>query len=254
MTVYLDGVLLLNFLVDALLLLAAGRLCGCPVKVTRAIAGGALGGVYAAVCLLPGFGFLGNLLWRTISLAAMASIAYGWSLSAMRRSLVFVFLCFALGGVVTGLDRGGILGILSAAAILCFLCFVGFRGRVGSATCIPVELCYDKKCLRITALQDTGNTLRDPVTGQQVLVIGADTAQKLTGLTRAQLQNPVESLGVIPGLRLIPYHSVCGNGFLLALRLEGVKIGTWQGSTVVAFAPDGLSREGAYQALTGGVL
>lgn len=254
MTVYLDGVVLLNFLVDFLLLLAAGRLCGFPVKIGRAAAGGALGGVYAAFCLLPGFAFLGNFLWRTVSLMAMAVIAYGYSLSALRRGLVFVFLCLALGGAVIGIGKGGILGILSAAGVLCLMCCVGFRGRLGGTTYIPVELSYGEHHLKLTALQDTGNALRDPVTGQPVLVIGADAAQKLTGLTQEQLQTPVESVGAIPGLRLIPYHSVGACGFLLALRLQGVKIGSWQGCTLVAFAPDGLSREGAYQALTGGAL
>lgn len=254
MTVYLDGVVLLNFLVDFLLLLAAGRLCGFPVKITRAAGGGALGGVYAVFCLLPGFAFLGNFLWRTVSLMAMAVIAYGYSLSALRRGLVFVFLCLALGGAVIGIGKGGFLGIVCAAGVLCLLCGIGFRGRLGGATYIPVELRYGESHLKLTALQDTGNALRDPVTGQQVLVIGADAAQKLTGLTHEQLQTPVESVGAIPGLRLIPYHSVGACGFLLALRLQGVKIGSWQGSTLVAFAPDGLSREGAYQALTGGAL
>lgn len=254
MTVYLDGVILLNFLVDFLLLLAAGRLCGFPVKIGKAVAGGALGGVYAAFCLLPGFAFLGNLLWRTVSLLAMAVVAYGFSLSALRRGLIFVFLCLALGGAVMGIGKGGIFGIVSAAGVLCLLCCIGFRGRLGGTTYLPVELHYGKNCLKLTALQDTGNTLRDPVTGQQVLVIEADAAQKLTGLTLRQLQSPVESVSTIPGLRLIPYHSIGGCGFMLALRLQDVKIGSWQGSTLVAFAPEGLNREGAYQALTGGAL
>lgn len=254
MTVYLDGVMLLNFLVDFLLLLAAGRLCGIPVKIWRAVIAGALGGVYAAFCLLPGFAFLGNFLWRTVSLLAMAVITYGCSVSALRRGVVFVLLCLALGGAVMGMGKGGILGIICAAAVLFLLCCIGFRGRLGVNTYLPVELSYGAKSLRLTALQDTGNTLCDPVTGQQVLVIGADVARKLTGLTTEQLQSPVESVGVIPGLRLIPYHSVGGSGFLLAMRLQNVKIGSWQGSTLVAFAPEGLSREGAYQALTGGVL
>lgn len=254
MTVYLDGVMLLNFLVDFLLLLAAARLCGLPVKIGRAAAGGALGGVYAAFCLFPGFAFLGNFLWRTVSLWAMAVIAYGCSISALKRGLIFVFLCLALGGAVMGIGKGGIFGIVCAAGILCFLCTIGFGGRIRGCTYIPVELTYGDSCLKLTALQDTGNTLRDPVTGQQVLVIGADAAQELTGLTIDQLKSPVESVGAIPGLRLIPYHSVGGCGFMLALRLQGVKIGSWQGSTLVAFAPEGLSREGAYQALTGGAI
>lgn len=254
MTVYLDGVMLLNFLVDFLLLLAAGRLCGFPVKARRAAAGGLLGGLYAVFCLLPGFAFLGNVLWRTASLGAMAVIAYGYSFSALRRGLVFAFLCFALGGAVMGIGKGGMLGIGCAAGVLCLLCCIGFRDKLGGTTYVPVELNYGDNHLTLIALQDTGNTLRDPVTGQQVLVIGADAARRLTGLTQDQLQSPVESVGAIPGLRLIPYHSVGSCGFLLAMRLQGVKIGSWQGSTLVAFAPEGLSREGAYQALTGGTI
>ena len=253
MTVYLDGVMLVNFLVDFMLLLAAGRLCGFPVKIVRAAGGGAIGGIYAAICLLPGFAFLGNAFWRTVSLGAMAVAAYGLSVSALRRGLIFVFLCLSLGGAVMGLGAGGIFGIVCAAGILCLLCFVGFRGKVSGSTYLPVEVSYGEKHLKLMALQDTGNTLCDPVTGQQVLVIGADAAQHLTGLTPYQLRTPVESVGAIPGLRLIPYHSVGGCGFLLALRLQSVRIGSWQGSTLVAFAPEGLSKEGAYQALTGGV-
>ena len=252
MTVYVDGIFLLNFLVDFLLLLAASRLCGFPAKPIRVALGALLGGLYAACCLIPGFYFLGNTLWRTVSLGLMSAIAYGFSKSAMRQGLVFAFLSMALGGVVMGMGKGGFWGIVCGAVTVCLLCFVGFRGRIGGTSYVPVELHYGDKILRITALQDTGNTLRDPITGRAVLVVGADTALELLGLTRSQLQNPVGSLGVLPGLRLVPYHSIGASNFLLAMKLKNVKIGTWQGSTLVAFAPEGLSKEGAYQALTGG--
>ena len=254
MTVYIDGVFLLNFLVDFLLLLAATRICGYPAKVGRALLAALLGGVYAACCLLPGFYFLGNTLWRVVSLGGMAVIAYGFTKSALRRGTVFALLSLALGGAVMGMGKGGVVGILCAAAVLCLLCCFGFQGRIGGTTYVPVELTYGDKHLRITALQDTGNTLRDPVTGRDVLVVGADVASELTGLTPHQLQSPVESVGVLPGLRLIPYHSVGTRSFMLAMRFQNVKIGTWQGSSLVAFAPEGLSSEGAYQALTGGLV
>ena len=254
MAAYLGGVMLMNFLVDFLLLMAAGRLCNYPAKILRAVAGGVLGGLYAAFCLLPGFAFLGKFIWRMVSLGVMAAAAYGYSVSALRRGMVFALLSLAMGSAVMGIGYGGALGVVGTAGILCILCYFGFRGGLGRTTYIPVELSYGNKHLCLTALQDTGNTLRDPVTGQQVLVIGADAAQKLTGLTQTQLRSPVESLGAIPGLRLIPYHSIANGGFLLALRLKSVKIGSWKGSTLVAFAPEGLSGEGAYQALTGGAL
>jgi len=254
LTVYIDMVFLLNFLVDLLLLLAAARMCGYTVKLGRIAAGAAVGGLYGGFCLLPGFHFLGNILWRTVSLGIIAVIAYGLSKCALRRGLVFVFLSFALGGVVMGMGKGGVVGILCAAGVLCLLCCFGFRGRIGESTYIPVELFYGQKHLALTALQDTGNTLRDPITGRQVLVVGADVARELTGLSYEQLRTPVESVGALPGLRLIPYHSVGSNSFMLAMRIQKVKIGKWQGSSLVAFAPEGLNAEGAYQALTGGIV
>ena len=253
MTDYVDGVLLLNVLVDLLLLLAASRLCGLPVKPARVALGALLGGVYAACCLLPGFYFLGNTLWRTVSLGLMSVVAYGISKSALRRGLIFALLAMALGGAVMGMGNSGFWAVVCGAATVSALCYFGFRERIGGTSYVPVELRYGDKLLRITALQDTGNTLRDPITGRAVLVVGADTALELLGLTRSQLENPVDSLTALPGLRLVPYRSIGASSFLLAMKLKNVKIGTWQGSTLVAFAPDSLGAEGAYQALTGGV-
>ncbi len=255
MTEYLPGVFLLYFLVDFLLLLGAGRLWGDSPRWAKAAAAAALGGIYADACLLPGFYFLGNLLWRIVSLLIMSVIAYGFSVNALHRGLLFSILSFALGGAVLEIGKGGPAELLGTAGVLCILCGLGFRGkRIGTAY-IPVELNYGGKCLRLTALRDTGNGLVDPVTGRQVLVVGADVAQSLTGLTREQLHKPVESIGSLPGLRLIPYRSInCSSGFLLAMRFQNVKIGNWQGSSLVAFAPEWLHPEGAYQALTGGTV
>lgn len=255
MTVYIDGVILLNSLVDFLLLLAAGRLCGRPTSVKKALLAAAFGGLYAATCMLPGFFFLGNLLWRTVSLAFLSLVAFGVSRAALRSGLVFAFLSFALGGAVMGMGKGGILGIVCAAGVLLVLCRVGFRSPIGSTQYVPVEIINGERRLQLTALQDTGNMLRDPITGRHVLVIGADVATELTGLSAEQLANPVATMGTLPGLRLIPYRSVgTGSSFLLAMRFSNVKIGNWKGSTLVAFAPDRLTGNGTYQALTGGVI
>jgi len=250
MAAYLPGVFLLYFLVNFLLLLGAGRLCGEPARWPNAATAAALGGLYAGACLLPGFHFLGNLLWRIVSLLVMVMIAYGFTL---RRGIVFTILSFALGGAVTGIGRGGPAEILGTAGVLCLLCCFNLREKQGSRY-VPVELSYQGKNMQLIALRDTGNTLVDPISGRQVLVVGADVAQKLTGLTKEQLHKPVESMGSIPGLRLIPYRGVGSSGFLLGMRFQNVKIGSWQGSSLVAFAPEWLHPEGTYQALTGGTI
>ena len=254
MLVYLDVVVFLNFLVDFLLLLGTNRLCGHPTKPGRIALAAAVGGIYGGCCLLPGFAFLSNTLWRIVSLGCMALIAFGISVSALRRGIVFVLLSMALGGVALGLGGISFWKLALSALCVCLLCVIGFRGKIRQERLVPVELIHEGKKVRLTALQDTGNTLQDPITGKPVLVVGADVAELLIGLSQSQLQKPAESVGAIPGLRLIPYRAVGKeNGLLLALRISQVKVGRWQGSGLVAFAPEGLCSEGTYQALTGGM-
>jgi len=255
MTVYVDLVMALNFAVDMLLLLAANRLCGYPVSFKRVLLAALLGSVHSGFCVLRGFSFLGNFLWRSLVLVAMSMIAFGLRKSALRRAVIFALLQLALSGVAFGSGNSNVLCLPAVAAGLLLMCLFAFRGAAGAESYVPVELHYNGKRICLTALRDTGNTLRDPVTGRPVLVVGADTARMLTGLSEQQLRCPVESVGALPGLRLIPYRAV-GNdsGLLLALKLKNVKIGPWRGSSLVAFAPEGLGMQSEYQALTGGTV
>ena len=257
MEVYLDLVVLLNFLVDLLLLLGTNRLAGFPSDWQRAAGAAALGGVYSGACLLPGFRFLGNALWRTVCLCGMAVIAFGWNRSAVKRGGLFLLLTMALGGIAASFGRDDLPALLLAAGGMWLLCRVGFGDGPGNREYVPIELTWGPNRVRLTALRDTGNTLRDPISGEQVLIISGEAASKLTGLSLAQLRSPLETLTQrpLPGLRLIPYRSVGqSGGFLLAVRMGEVKIGSRTRSAVVAFAPEGLGREEAYQALTGGAI
>ena len=257
MAVYLDMVVLLNFLVDFMLLLGTNRLSGFPQSTGRCAAASVLGAVYSGVCVLPGFRFLGNLLWRTVSLCGMAAAAFGLNRSAVKRGGVFVLLSMALGGIALSIGRGDFPALVLSAAGVWLLSRVAFGGSVGGREYVPVTLTWGDHTASVIALRDSGNTLRDPITGEQVLVVAGEVAQRLTGLTRQQLCSPLETLTQrpIPGLRLIPYRAVgLSGGMLLALRLENVTIGSRRQSAVVAFAPEGLGRGEVYQALTGGTL
>ena len=88
-----------------------------------------------------------------------------------------------------------------------------------------------------------------------MLVIGADAAEKLTGLTRMQLEDPLDTVAKrsLPGLRLIPYRAVGQPaGLLLALRLKNVQVGDRRETAVVAFAPERIGIHEGFQALMGG--
>ena len=255
--VYVDLVVLLNFLVDYLLLLGTNRLAGYPSQWGRSALAALLGGLYGGWCILPGFSFLGNALWRTVSLVLMAGIAFGGNRSTVQRGAVFVLLSMSLGGIAMGMGQRGFWMAVLASLAVWLLCRVGFRSPIGQREYVPVELCWAGRKVRVIALRDTGNTLRDPISGEQVLVAGADVAQELLGLTGEQLCHPLELLasGQIPGMRLIPYCAVGQPGSLLpAVRFEQAKIGDTYRNALVAFAPEVLAKGAVYRMLTGGAV
>ena len=256
MRIYADVVMALNFLVDFLLLMGTDRLAGYPASPGRWAMAAALGGVYSGLCLMPGFFFLAGLPWRMVFLALMALTAFGWNQSTLRRGTVFILLSMALGGLALGFGGMDLWDLMLAAAGLWCLCRFCV-GTVGEQTYVSVTLRREGRELRVLALRDTGNTLRDPITGEQVLVAGADVARELLGLTPYQLAHPVETLarGAVPGLRLIPYRAVGQPaGMLLALRLGNVQVGKHRGAAVVAFAPEEVGRGEMYRMVTGGAV
>ena len=255
MAVYLDLVMILNFLVDFLLLLGTNRLSGFPLEPWRCSGGALVGAVYSGACLLPGFRFLGNLLWRCVSFGLMGFMAFGCDSGALKRSGVFLLLSMAMGGIALSVGRGDMLSLIFCGLVCLLLSMVSFGGQVGGREYVPLTISYEGREASLLALKDTGNTLKDPVTGEPVLIISPEAAGRLTGLTAQQLHDPLETLLLqpVPGLRLVPYHSVGNAGdFLLAKRFVDVKVGQKRQSALVAFASEGLGKGEIYQALTGG--
>jgi stage II sporulation protein GA (sporulation sigma-E factor processing peptidase) len=125
-----------------------------------------------------------------------------------------------------------------------------------------VELTLLGKTFRLTALHDTGNTLRDPLSGCPVMVTDWQVLASLIpelDLSEAAFSCPQDLVARLretkPELspRLIPYKTVgVGHGLLLALRPEEVKISGKQETLLIAFSPVAVSDGGGYQALLGG--
>lgn len=251
---YLDLVMLLNFLVDFFLLLGTNRLAGFPSDYKRVVSAALLGGIYSGGCMLRGFRFLGAYHWRAIILVLMAVIAFGWNRGTIKRCGIFLLLSMALGGAVELLGSGDGKGVFLSAVGIFLLCCLAFGGGSIGQEFFPVEIVNGGNRVNLIALRDTGNCLRDPVTGEQVLIIGDVQAQKLTGLTHGELCDPLQTIcrKRMPGLRLVPYRTVGRNqGVMLAMRFDQVKLNGKERPTIVAFAPEGLGA-GTYQALAGG--
>ena len=87
----------------------------------------------------------------------------------------------------------------------------------------------------LTALVDTGNLLRDPLTGLPVIVVSRQAARKLTSLPApGQL---------LPGMRLISVRTAAGSALMAIFRPQRVRVlsgQTWREvRAMVGLSPDG---------------
>lgn len=256
MEIRLDTVIFMNYLVDFLLIAGTNRICGHGHGLVRSALAAALGAAYAVSCMLPGFGFLGELHWHIIFSGLICLVAFGWKRGALRRSILLVLLRLAMGGIALGFGKGGFWAVVMAALSICLMCIFGMDGGSGKRY-LPVTITHGGNTVQLTALVDTGNTLRDPISGQPVLVADAGAAWKLLELTERQLMEPVETLATCgcPGLRLIPYSAVGQTrGLLLGLRVDQLLIDGRAEEMIVAFAPQSIGQGGKFQALAGGHL
>ena len=246
MRLYLIPVMGMCLGVDGLLLLAAKHLGGGDDRGGGILLGALVGALYAGWCAVHGQ--LGNnILLRMVVLGIVGLIAFGRH--RPRCVIMYAVLSFAVGGVAVGNAGMGLLGL---AAFLLLLCLGGPQKE----RTVPVTLRYADQTVNVDALYDSGNLLRDPITGERVLVAGEFVAGALLGLKKHQLADPVTTVreSPVPGLRLLPYRSVGGGGLMLAVRVMGAREGEAEKGILVAFAPSGLEKTGNYHALTGGVL
>ena len=266
--IYLDTLFLLNALVDYLLLLAAARLAGEPLRRVRFALGAGLGGLYAVVIFLPGLTFLAHPLCRLACGAGMLLAAYGGSRRLLRQGLLFVLLTCAFGGGVVAIGLMGGQGLslgrgvfysgldvktLLLSAAVCYgvitLVFQRLAQHSGGGELVPIRLTLGGRRVELTALVDTvlvaeGRALL-PLFPPESRPSDADLLDPAGGLARL-------GKGSVR-LRLVPYRSVgVERGLLLAVRADGLEVdGRARGPVLAALSPTPVSDGGGYRALIG---
>lgn len=280
MTVYLDILFGLNTIINYLLLRGAAAIGGCPAKRLRMLAGACVGGLYAAAAVLPEARWLNRLPLQLLCAAVMAVFAFGLRLTTVRQTLFFLALSFAFGGAVLlavqraepnilllngrtyyAVTTPALLLLAGAIYGLAAVVLSGFGMHTGGDL-ISVNMELAGQTVTVRALRDTGNTLRDPVSGQFVIVADRQVLAQLLReptLSEADLNDPAATLASLSAryphirFRLLPYRAVgTDNGLLLAVTCT-VSHGKKRPQKIpVAFSPTAVSGDGTFQALTGG--
>lgn len=282
MTVYLDELFALNMALNYLLLAGSARLGGGALRRRRLLAAAALGGVYAAAALVPELRFLRAGGMKAAAAALMLLTAFGASVRTVRLGALFLALAFCLGGAaflcVQALGGGVLLlpsgayypvstaGLLALAGCGYLVAYTVFSrlAEHGGGEITPLYLRANGHTAALRALRDTGNTLRDPITNERVLVTDLRAAQTLlpeAALSAERLARPdallTELSALYPQLRfrLIPYRAVGTQaGLLLALRCAVTDRQGKRRDVMAAFSPTPVSDGGNFNALTGGCL
>lgn len=275
LTVYLDVTLVLNFAVNYLLLRATARLGGAALRARRLLPAAGVGALYAVAVFLPRCGWLTAAPCKLAVAAGMLVIAFGARKPTLRLGAVFAGLSLALCGAVYGVMllrgesprsfRSSLFYPVSFATLLLTAFAVSAATRLllpklthAADSVVPLTLLLDGRSAAISALRDTGNTLRDPISGEAVLVAQWTAARRLLPayhLAQADFEAPaalaVRLKAYAP--RLIPFRAVGTHaGLLLAVPCEVRMPNGKQRRCLTAFSAVPLGDGGAYDALIGG--
>lgn len=281
MTVYVDLLFGVNMAINYLLLRGSAALGGCPAVTWRLLAAAALGGLYAVCAVVPQLQILRSGVYQGVCAAIMLLMAFGFRKNTVKQGLFFFALSFAFGGVVLLLVQAVepdcvLLGrkayyavSMPALLLLAGVCYgvsalvLKGCGMHTGGDIVSMLLFTEHGSVSVRALRDTGNTLRDPIGGQSVMIVDGKTLLQLfpqADLSKLSLQDPSRAMVQLARLypqcrfRLLPYRAVgVQSGLLLAVRCRG-KIGKKVQPILAAFSPGELGCDETFDALWGGAV
>lgn len=289
MTVYLDIVLIENLCMNYIILFATGFIMKMKLHHIRMIVSALLGGIYAILAYLQIFNFYSSIFAKIGLSICMVYIAFfPKNIKALLKQLVMFYLVsfvfggcafallyfvkpediFMINGVYVGTYPikiallGGIVGF-----IITYISFKVIKNKMSKKALIyEVEIRIDDKTTKMRAMLDTGNMLRDPITGNPVMIIEKECLYEI--LPKNILNNIDKIIGgdweqceddIHYRVRfcLIPFSSVGKqNGMLLGFKVDEVKVITdideiINQKVIVCIYNQRLTKTNTYSALIG---
>ncbi len=245
---YLDGVFLVNFLMDYLLLWLTGTALKRRSSVKRCAAGACMGAALSCIGLI----FARTVWLRGILLASGAAgicrVVYrsrGWQL--LQDVIVFFGVTFVLGGMLESLEAEGGIVLLVLTAISAVLLHVILRVRKEQEKrkIYTVELVLFGERLRCRALLDTGNNLYEPIRKWPVIICEKQLLYEY--ISRGMKEHP-------ESFCMIPYYSVGKKeGLLIGAELSELVIfqsaGEIHQNKIIAAISDVIEENHEYQVI-----
>jgi len=261
--------MVINFSMDFLALYVTASIMHVKPKSKRLTLASAIGAFYSLFVLLFGInGLFGAFLSVAIS-CLMTYAAYSRQRPSdyLKNTAVFYLTSFALGGGITaicnllnvwqnsrGIEINGAFdviygdvpfGIFVILAIVCAL-LSRFGGRLAKEKAAKRECTLDitlgSHSVTLSALVDSGNLLKEPISEKPVIIATYDSARKILPLDMLQAYRSVsfpdaDMLSRYPKLRIIPTSSVGGSRLLLAFCPDRISIDKKEVDAYLAIDP-----------------
>ena len=231
--IYADILFLVNFCMDTVCLLLAGRLCGQRMRFARIFLGAALGGAYGFVPYIADMNAATSVLSGLAAEAIICFAAFGID-SAKRFAFTvaaFIGSCALTGGLITALygiaARGGGKGMFSAVSPISFvlICIASaaaaavyfFACRIKlKTTSAEVRFSAGGKTMRVSLLADSGNLLTEPFSALPVIIVSAAALP-------LPFDDPLCEGFPLP-VRVIPFSTGAGGDCLIGFLPESAEI------------------------------
>lgn len=279
--IYLDVLLLVNFLIAYLLLRCVAQLSGAVCGPWPCLAAAGLAAGCTLSLLAPDFGLVPGLAFKGISAALVCRIAFGfcgWR-GLLRQTVWFFALNIGLAGLVLwavqqqgaqGMHTNNFSVYLALSPTLILICTAGVYlvlrlallafGPPQNAPRLELQLTFaEQQPVTLTALLDTGFSLLDPVGGKPALLVCYESCRKaippeVQPFFAAFLEGRPSAPPPHTKLRLIPCQTAAGQRTLPAL--DGILVSLQRDSrrytapALVVFTDQPLA-DGTIQALVG---
>ena len=291
MTIYIDVVLIENIIMNSIILITTAIIIKVKVNYIRIFIASTLGAIYSIVSYMNALEVYSSFVLKIVLSILIVYISYNPSnvKKLIKQIIIFYLTSFAFGGAAFALiyivrpqeilmKNGLFLGTyplktIMLAAIISFVIIVTAFKIVKSKITKKDMYCeivakINGTNVKVKAMIDTGNLLKDPLTQKPVLVIEKNSLydalpkqilNNLENILGGDLEKIPENLQkeYLPKLKFIPFSSLGKqNGMLIGVKSEKVKIEYEDNeidkeNVVVGIYNKSLTRRGEYKALIG---
>lgn len=292
MTIYLDIVLLENLCMNYIILFASAYILKIKIRNIRFVISSLFGGIYSLLAYTQISQIYSNILFKLMLSIIMIYIAYKPKTikELIKNTVIFYLISFVFGGAAFALlyfVKPQEIFIKNGLYVGTYPLKIAILGGIVGFTIIVISLKYiknkitkkdiffniciyiEEKNINITALMDTGNMLKDPISNMPVIIVEKEklidvfpntilnNLNKIIGGDVPEEIYNTENIKYITKFKVIPFKSIGNeNGLLLGFKANKIEIEIEKSKRmlkdiIIGIYDSKLSKKDTYSALIG---